>query len=1018
MASSVVQASPVNILSSLPPRPPTPPREASRDLDASLSSLPSHTLSFDPCTSLQTPPGTKSPIVLTASRSGTSIQVRKRVGWSAHTEYKDPPDYALPVTATRPPSHLSAPSPVPNRPIKGILKPAPSQDLLPSSHSHQLLDGPVAPQNIIQMLDSTIKQLAGPDRDSKLDAYMVLSRALKASDNLPDRVALLAKMSLFMHFIERDVTSKTDTGALDTSLVNHALTLLATFLHFPAIASTLTNDFGLFLMDHAIRSFEDVAMPKDVIRHLMQVVALQNFSAKVMTPDRAGRLIAALHRMEDHLTGKSIIMSRLYIYKRLVKQTRASMVAHSDWMMDLFSDMLSTVRDIRTQAISLGTESGFALRSEKAFFRKAAEVFKKANQNEAYIDFYIKSLQAMIRDKQLSSAVPQIWAVVILFLPCPLDHWQYYGPWLSIAQSAFNSTDLATKQEANYAWSRYSCLSLLDNDLPPKAIATLCQPLLSQLRRRVNPRHQEETAKLRTVVIGAICSLYYHVLAQGEGKYPIDLIWDLTVQPAMEMLISLDGTTDAPQDCTQQAARILTGLLDVSTPRAPRKVDSAMDLTVMKKPEDLLPIDPKWVRKHSEKVLQLVGPILEKMLAEMADTDSLAYKLWQSLIGSVAAASAKDIKVSEDTVKFLAASFSLLSKIWSRGGVETKDGGKEEETTAKLPLSGVRNFVSLLIEGLGILPFAERKLSMGRLNQFTFVATPSQRPDRSEQSGEVVRTPLHHLFFMLGCPPCGVTDDEELATMFQLILQPFFHGKSPKARSELALELLRVLPRSSSVPFGAWLLAADAMAMLMDSSPSGQRLEASGEGKAARPEYHDAVVLLEHGLACHPNLPIRHWRSLFHKVSKMVVRDMGVAGHALVLVEPLSHALLDLCASEPGRRWPRIIPATTILFEVETTVKDGELARAAEGTELDVSEALLKLGNCILDLSYDEYYQQVASVETGSLLEAVTNFLRQSPGGAVARVLAHLQQGLCRWLRDERRLCQSTAGLPAQQAVS
>jgi hypothetical protein len=38
------------------------------------------------------------------------------------------------------------------------------------------------------MLDSTIKQLAGSDRDSKLDAYMMLTRALKASNNLPCRI--------------------------------------------------------------------------------------------------------------------------------------------------------------------------------------------------------------------------------------------------------------------------------------------------------------------------------------------------------------------------------------------------------------------------------------------------------------------------------------------------------------------------------------------------------------------------------------------------------------------------------------------------------------------------------------------------------------------------------------------------------------------------------------------------------------------------------------------------------------
>ncbi|PHH89769.1 hypothetical protein CDD83_5305 [Cordyceps sp. RAO-2017] len=415
MASPAASAPSIHILTSLPARPPTPPREASHDADLSLRPiLLGRTYAFDPCHSLQTPPSANSHLssAVAGSDAGSdpgSRRLCKRVEWSSHTEYKDPPDYRDGTRLEKSPP-LSAPPSASSRPIKGILKPSPSPSPFGSSFGTQL-DGTIAQPNLGEMLDSTIKQLAGPDRDSKLDAYMVLARALKTSNNLPDRVALQNKMSLFMQFIQRDITSKNQNGTLDSSLVNHALTLLATFLHFPAIASTITSDFGVFVIDHAIRSFEDPAMPKEVIRHLMQVVAFQNFSPKVMVSDRVGRLLAALHNIEQHLKGKSIVMSRLHIYKRLVKQARNCVIAHSDWLKDMFTDMLSTVKDIRAQAISLGIEAGFALRSDKLLFRKVAEIFKTADNDQTYIDFYIERLQRMIKDKQTASAVPQIWSV-------------------------------------------------------------------------------------------------------------------------------------------------------------------------------------------------------------------------------------------------------------------------------------------------------------------------------------------------------------------------------------------------------------------------------------------------------------------------------------------------------------------------------------------------------------------------------------------------------------------------------
>lgn len=877
------------------------------------------------------------------------------------------------------------------------------------------------------MLDSTIKQLAGSDRDAKLDAYMTLARALKASNNLPDRVALQDKMSLFMQFIQRDITSKNENGLPDASLINHALNLVITFLHFPAIASTLTSDFGIFITDHSIRSFEDPSIPKDIVRHLMQVVAFQNFSPKVMTSDRVGRLVAALHKIEDHLKGKSIIMSRIHIYKRLVKQSRSHMVTHSDWLKDMFTDMLSNIKEIRVQAIGLGTEAGFSLRSEKQLMRRATDILQASNDGETYIGFYIKRLEELIKDKQTSSSVPQIWSVVILFLRCPLERWQYYGPWLTLVQSAFNMTDGLTKQEANYAWNRYVYLSLSDNKISPKALATLCQPLSSQLRRKCSPKQVEEALKLKRTVLGGICNLYYYSFAPGNDKYSPDMLWDVAVQPIMNLLISLDDKPDIPGDCLMQAARMLAGLLDVSTPRVWRH-DRIMDLPPVRM-DELPPIDSKWIRKNSDKVLQVVGAILEKKFVDLANKESLVYRLWQVLVGSIASASAKDIKISEDTSKFIACTLSLIAKIWATG-VDSADA-------SALPkfFAAVKNLIGEMVQAqaLGVLPFTEKKLSMTVSNTFEPVATPSQRPDRPEQSQGVARSPLHHLIHMLSTVPNGAADDEVFADFFLLAFSPFFKDRPKKVRLELAREMLQVIPRNSSSVFGPWLLAAQNLRILVDGGSDLPASSLSSSEQPLGPVYRELVSLLDRGLVSHQNLPPSHWISFFELISSHARTHVGDAGLALSVLEPIAKVLAESNvgnADAPSMpSLPILLRASKALFSAARLPRDGHAVEAARrrlwGSSVttarsslaDPFEHLYKLGNVYMDALYAKVAANAAIEDTSTLLDAIQSFLDRTAAQSM-KVVAKLAPGICTWILDEKEALSLNEDIGLSKAVS
>ena len=1006
MATSVASAPSSSILTALPARPPTPPREANHEADVSAKTvITERVLAFNPKLSLQTPPNTNSP----TESDSSSGRARKRVEWSAHTEYREPAQY---LDATKPskPSPLVLTPSASSKPVKGILKPSSSPNPLASSLSNEL-DGTSTPVTIIEMLDSTIKQLAGSDRDSKLDAYMMLARALKASNNLPDRVALQDKMSLFMQFIQRDMTAKTENGSLDSSLVNHSLTLLATFLHFPAIASTLTVDFGVFVLETSMRAFEDEAIPKDVIRHLMQVVAFQNFPTKVMTSERVGRLLTALHKLDNHLKGKSIIMSRLHIYKRLVKQARSNMVAHSEWIQDMLTDMLSAVKDIRSQAIGVGLEAGFALRSDKQLMRSLTEIFQASYDDELYINFYIKRLQEMLKDKQTSSAVPQIWSVVNLFLRCPLDRWQYYGPWLTLVQSAFNMTDGSTKHEANYAWNRYVYLCLTDGKVNRKGISTLCQPLLSQLRRKLSPKQQEDAMKLRRAVIGGVCNLYYYAFAPMAEKYDPDMLWDITVHPIVALLLSRDGKTDAPSDSLVQAAKLLVGLLDVTTPRLWRQ-DRIVDPQPIT-PDELPAIDSKWTRQNCDKVMAALEPILLKKFLDLSNKESLVFRLWQALVSAITAASAKDIKVSDGTAKFVACSFGLLAKVFSQKTLATDNC----QGSSKF-LTSVGNFVQLLVEGLGLLPFTEKKLSMTIGNTFEPIATPSQRLDQAEKPKGVVKMPLQHLFIMLSVAPPGVQDDTELAEFFQSSFEIFLRGKSGKARVDMTRELLELIPRNSLAPYGPWRLASESVQAFLENGGPG-RVTGMSSDRPLGPEYREMVSLLERGLTSHPKLPSSAWLSLFNHVSSHITSNFGDAGCALVVVEPLAKALLDFSWHPSEKHSSLVMEASKALLVSARVPKDRQAIEAARsklwgappalsrsGASFDPYENLYKLVNRILDLAY--LNDAFSDEEVSSAAKAVHTFCGNCLRQIGTKGLSRLQEGLCPLIQDGKGKLQQS----------
>ncbi|KAI0853499.1 Rap1-interacting factor 1 N terminal-domain-containing protein [Daldinia vernicosa] len=1010
-------------LDSLPTRPPTPPRDKKQDTDSSSKlALSNHPV--DTRLNLHTPPSYSSDP--TNHTNTSSRRSTKKVGFLVQAEYQEAPAHADKENVRKQTTPASVPSSVASvRPIKSILKqtssPSPLHSLDPLTVGDQV--------NIATMLDSTIKQLAGADRDSKIDAYMMLARALKTSNNLPDRIALQDKMSLFMQFIQRDVTTKAINENIDSSLVNHALTLLCTFFHFPAIASTLSSDFGVFIIDHCIRSFEDASVPKDVVRHLMRVVASQDFSAKVMTADRVGRLVASLHKIEEHLKGKSIIMSRILIYRRLVKQSRSHMITHSDWLLDLFTDMLSSMKEIRAAAIALGLEASFTIGKEKQLSRRVMEILQLQVDDTKYIEYYVERLTSMTKDKAQSASVPQVWSVVILLLRCPVDRWEFFGPWLEIIQRCFNSGDYHTKLEANYAWNRLVYALHLTETSFSKTIVTVCQPFISQLKRKGNSKQLEE---LRKVVIASVCNLYYYAFKPNLSTAQVDSYWDACVRPLIQQLAfpevdtkQIEKPTAMASNNLTQAVLILTGLFNSSTSRLWKEDRVAENALV--KPDELPALDPKWVRRNAARVFSVVEPILQKTFVDLASPESALCKLWRTLVSAVAAAASKEVKVSTDTATFMAHAFSVLARIWSQG----LDGSDAQPEPQQKFLDATQAYFGTIIEYLGQLPFTEKLLSLNKQNSFIPVATPSHRSGRGQG---LTRTPLHHLFSILSTLPPGIPDDDGLLSLIRVVLDPFIISRSSShGKTELARELIQTLPMDVLSPYGPWVFISDILSLSLESSQSSHLTASSGsEPMTIGHEYREIIRHLERGLKSTPNLPWEHWDSLFQLLTTRVFSEAGSAGLAIMVVEPLAKHFLDLdLYPQPGDEAmsPTHFKAGINLISNAAHPKDRQALDAARrrlwGTSIagsrpasfDPFDKFYRLANHLLETSYlhIEHYNPDEMIV--KLLTEIGCFLKRCNRSLLFKSIAHLQHGIGLWIQDENAQYSIVESTTVAQAV-
>ncbi|PSR80393.1 Rap1-interacting factor 1 N terminal-domain-containing protein [Coniella lustricola] len=986
---SAADDQPSSLLESLPARPPTPPRElrshecdpVSKDITAA-SQLASH------LQRMQTPPGVLSP----ATSSGTSTTRRKRVGFSARAQYQEPPLYPSNTSTSHAQSPL-APSYSASKPVKGILKQTAVPNRLGPADGLWLdIDKP-GQVNVAAMLESTLQQLAGADRDSKVDAYTMLFRGLKASSNLPDRIALQEKMGLFTQFIQRDLSERPLDGTLDIVLSISALKLLHTFLGFPGIASSIPRDFGVFLISHCALSFEGSQVPKEVVRHLMQALYLQKFPSDVMTCDRVGRLLKSLHGIENRISGKSIVQGRIRLYDRLVRQYPQHMIVHVDWLQDLFQDICSSIKEVRTAATKFGLHAAFAFSKERKMAVRVLDLLHRSDdEDKEFIELIIERLSTMLRSKEDSPSVPQVWSIIHLFVPNPRKQiWS--KPWSDMVGRSFNNSSAQTKKEANLAWGRLIYRTFLDKSLTQtESMRMLRDTMFQQLMRKGLQRSSLDS------ILNTIRTFLYYTFKPDSSHKNLDNSWDIALSPLLLQLMKIDhGNTNATN-----AAAILAGLIDCQTRRV-WKENRICDIAVVNSNE-LPALDPKWIRSNSQRVFQLVNRVLANSFAELSVADSPFQQLWHALVASVASASAKDVKLHDDTAKFVADALTFLASKWTQGL------GDGETCSSSLFLDSARDYLLTLIRGVGLLPnpFIDKYFVRTRDNQFIPQLASTHRASKSQGTK---RLPLHHLFQLLYHLPPGIPDNNATAQFFHAVLAPFFEDKSIKAQVDLAQELLCLLPVDAYCPYGIWTLCSSKALTLLEADRTDQFKAMPKAEDISWPQYRDTVKLLERGLRSSPDLPWLYWCQLFHELTTCVGSKMGEAGVSIAIVEQLATVVNDMLDGSLGSTQLRPFDATIELVSISNHPRDKEAVDAARQhlwgtfststplTTFDPFDNMYKLVSSALEKAYMN--KEVCSDACIALMNTVEQFFDRAHRDLAFCALTSVQYGFICWLKDE-----------------
>jgi len=1012
-----------SLFTSLPARPPTPPKDVQEHVQNALDFLENgHEESEQDASeiskrqfSTDTPP-VSSPVSSIGAPAGSNAA--KKVGFSPFP----PTFHEIPKAgvSSSPRDRLlrSTPRPRNTKAVKSILKlssfaPPPTPD-----EQEQRLGyfSPEDPASFGKMLQSVLKELASSSKSSRLDAYLALQGALTAYDGIPDRQAMAANMPQFQQSLSRDLMWKDTSGLIDTQIATQALKLACTMVFDTQLSKAMDDEFRVFLIDRSITVMEQPDMPKALVKTHLYLVAQQKFHQSIITPNRAERMISALRTIEERCSSNSLIATRLVIYQRLLDQAPSVMSARlKDWLEHVFHGMLSSINDTRTRAIEVGHHAGLLLGNNPAASKALHDLFEtEVEEGQCYCDYLTLRLTSMIGDKERQSGilVPQIWSVVVMFFRTkrrPLEKWPRLRTWLQVLQKCLNSSDFAIKSQANLAWKKLVFAVMPDASTGSTMLSMLKVPIKAGFEKRNSDRAGKQA---RQFALDGYHNLLHYSMRPSLSHAALDITWDAYVAPVLSEMI------EASHKGRVNACNILYGLL--SSNAGVWNEYAALDATPIKS-HDLPRLDPRWVRTRLTKVLALVEPIVSAGLWVTEEESLMTAKLWQSTLQSIAEAGAQEVRTSNELREAIALVMNMFQRLWKSLCGANVPGAATASTNFQEIMRTTCHYIgpSLLAEDI---------LARTPEGDAEAAPTPSHRPSKHQH---VLYSPLIFTLTMM-CSQMHPGESQKWRSMAADVVELACKSKSTSAARLQLLNRTSQAVRTSCTSVDAkepiailWSLFAKQATEALRHS----KTESTPTGTLGQ-KLRDALSIVICGL------PIMHSLSEDAITGSLLVEEIiavarckaGDAGVVLAVIEPLSKALLD---KDALINYKTEIAIAAMLLRSAGWPQNRQSMEQGRKTLWGMGSGLHRAGT--FDL-YEHMYGLIkeasrnAYTSMGSnalhdndcydMLDSLAGFVKNCPISLLVNTLRQIQEAVVVWLEDDNRRAFAGTDSSLSQSVT
>ncbi|KAJ5145183.1 hypothetical protein N7448_002575 [Penicillium atrosanguineum] len=968
----------------VPARPPTPPRPGSR-LEDRKSPV------------AQTPGQSSQP----DSRAPPSSRGSKRVTfspWPHITTTIQSPRF-LKKSKSKDSPNVKSPLSVDNRPFKSILKETSSPIPVWSPNVDTFTT-----ESLAMLLESVIQQLAGESITSRLDAYMQFFGALRTYDGLPAGRDIAEKLSLITDFIQRDVSRNlVDPAPLDTNLAIQALKLCNAFVWHKEISAQLSEDFRVFLVEHAITGLQEGKAPKSVLTHYMSILATQNFGSKVMSSTRITRILTVLQDENQRIAGKAIALHRLSIYQRLLTQAKGTFVSHSTlWVEQLVHGLLNQVKETRAKAVALGFQISMAAGPSPGVSKSIRDLFDRPIGSDRKMAAEVhERMSRMMGSVDSGVHVPQVWSVIVLLLRSKkwrLDQWEYFKEWVLVLQKCFNCSEPVIKAHAIVSWNRFVYAVSPDESTGLALLKMLGRPVLSQFEKKKSDKSASPPTQL---ALASYYNLLYYTFRPSSSHRYLDMIWEEYVaMPSTCTFSTLPALSDS-------ASRVLGNILWTQQAKvwSENRINDNNKIEV----DEIPSVDPKWVRSRISVVLKVFESLFK---SSVWDDDSLERSniasAWNCLGSALSLASSKEITPSGESMQAVASALGLLHRLWIAGPPSLNAVG---DKSTDIFFERFRFLSKTIILSLGGIPFTEKLLLKTLDGMSEAGSTPTHH---LSGAGTEMDSPILHLLRIIRTTTVKTAPTLSYRRLVDETIGASCNGRiSRGSRLELLQQCANLSteksPLSSHPSLSheeVWKSSARAAADTLRSFPVESARER--DGSVSR-DYDNITKTLLYGLQFTDSS--QEWSNLLGAFLHVVETEKG--DRVNLIVVPLAEGLLCVPTESSYRHLTSLLNhASSIFFTQETGLGIENTVTHQESSSL-IPAQLIEAIASTLRLAY----RLLGSLKTDGLddfLTAFSIFLGSGTKQFRSNLLLMLQPTLAAWMKDEEHKFDVSGGVDSQ----